>query len=193
MKVTKVVVEVLMAVFFTASSTFAFAHEGHDHHADKGPHGGEIVMTGSYHYEMIVKLGEIDLYVLDAKMHPLPLKGMEGSLLIQLADHTIKETSLLPAGDYFKAAVDLDVEKNFVAAATLKIDGKETVGHFRHASKEQVQEDQNNQKYTCSMHPEVIQDKPGKCPKCGMDLVPEKPEEEKQKKTPDAQQQEHHH
>lgn len=29
-----------------------------------------------------------------------------------------------------------------------------------------------NQKYTCSMHPEIIQDKPGNCPKCGMNLVP---------------------
>jgi len=27
------------------------------------------------------------------------------------------------------------------------------------------------QKYTCPMHPEVISDKPGKCPKCGMNLV----------------------
>jgi hypothetical protein len=26
-------------------------------------------------------------------------------------------------------------------------------------------------KYTCSMHPEVVQDKPGKCPKCNMALV----------------------
>jgi hypothetical protein len=25
--------------------------------------------------------------------------------------------------------------------------------------------------YTCSMHPEVIRDMPGKCPKCGMALV----------------------
>jgi len=25
--------------------------------------------------------------------------------------------------------------------------------------------------YSCSMHPEVTSDKPGKCPKCGMDLV----------------------
>ncbi|MBS1650629.1 MAG: hypothetical protein JSU07_01340 [Bacteroidetes bacterium] len=25
--------------------------------------------------------------------------------------------------------------------------------------------------YTCPMHPEVISDKPGTCPKCGMDLV----------------------
>jgi Ni,Fe-hydrogenase III large subunit len=26
--------------------------------------------------------------------------------------------------------------------------------------------------YTCSMHPEVVQDEPGTCPKCGMDLIP---------------------
>lgn len=25
--------------------------------------------------------------------------------------------------------------------------------------------------YTCTMHPEVLSDKPGKCPKCGMTLV----------------------
>lgn len=32
------------------------------------------------------------------------------------------------------------------------------------------------QKYTCSMHPEVVMDAPGQCPKCGMTLVPLKPE-----------------
>lgn len=32
----------------------------------------------------------------------------------------------------------------------------------------------NDQKYTCEMHPEVVSDKPGKCPKCGMNLVPKK-------------------
>lgn len=26
--------------------------------------------------------------------------------------------------------------------------------------------------YTCPMHPEIIQDKPGNCPKCGMNLIP---------------------
>ena len=30
--------------------------------------------------------------------------------------------------------------------------------------------DQANQ-YTCAMHPEVVQDQPGSCPKCGMKLV----------------------
>ena len=29
--------------------------------------------------------------------------------------------------------------------------------------------------YTCTMHTEVKSDVPGKCPKCGMTLVPEKP------------------
>jgi hypothetical protein len=30
-------------------------------------------------------------------------------------------------------------------------------------------------KYTCTMHPEEVMDKPGKCPKCGMTLVKMKP------------------
>ena len=30
------------------------------------------------------------------------------------------------------------------------------------------------QKYTCPMHPEIVQDKSGNCPKCGMNLVREK-------------------
>jgi len=28
-----------------------------------------------------------------------------------------------------------------------------------------------NKDYTCPMHPEVVSDKPGRCPKCGMALV----------------------
>lgn len=32
------------------------------------------------------------------------------------------------------------------------------------------------QQYTCPMHPEVVTNAPGKCPKCGMELVPKKTE-----------------
>ena len=33
--------------------------------------------------------------------------------------------------------------------------------------------------YSCPMHPEVTSDKPGKCPKCGMDLTKTKKEHKK--------------
>jgi hypothetical protein len=41
------------------------------------------------------------------------------------------------------------------------------------------------QRYTCSMHPEIVRDEPGQCPKCGMTLVPMK--EERKRSTPNAQ------
>jgi len=37
-------------------------------------------------------------------------------------------------------------------------------------------EQDRTQKYTCTMHPEVVTDHPGDCPKCGMKLVPVKQE-----------------
>jgi Heavy metal binding domain len=37
---------------------------------------------------------------------------------------------------------------------------------------EQEQEQEKKQKYNCTMHPEVVMDHPGNCPKCGMKLVP---------------------
>ena len=41
---------------------------------------------------------------------------------------------------------------------------------LKHGSKENM----SSGTYTCSMHPEVKSDKPGKCPKCGMDLIEKK-------------------
>ncbi|MES2748028.1 MAG: heavy metal-binding domain-containing protein, partial [Bacteroidota bacterium] len=35
--------------------------------------------------------------------------------------------------------------------------------------------------YTCVMHPEIHSPKPGKCPKCGMNLIKEKPKAVKKK------------
>lgn len=41
----------------------------------------------------------------------------------------------------------------------------------------------HHQKYTCPMHPEVVKDEPGKCPKCGMNLVPIKGKDGNQDET----------
>ncbi len=45
-------------------------------------------------------------------------------------------------------------------------------GHETHAPEKLSR---SNGAYTCPMHPQVKNDKPGSCPICGMDLVPEKP------------------
>jgi hypothetical protein len=44
--------------------------------------------------------------------------------------------------------------------------------HEHQIEQEQEQQHEKSQKYTCVMHPEVISDHPGNCPKCGMKLVP---------------------
>ena len=52
-----------------------------------------------------------------------------------------------------------------------------TVSGCARSSQSNEQPAQKSEKavqYTCPMHPEVVQDKPGKCPKCGMDLVEKK-------------------
>ena len=52
-------------------------------------------------------------------------------------------------------------------------------------TKKPATEQQVAKKYTCPMHPEVVKDKPGKCPICGMTLVEKKdmkPGEMQQKK-----------
>ena len=41
---------------------------------------------------------------------------------------------------------------------------------------EQAKKEETKIVYTCEMHPEVVQDKPGKCPKCGMYLKAKVPE-----------------
>ena len=46
------------------------------------------------------------------------------------------------------------------------------IGHGSIENKEPNSELQSFQKYTCPMHPQIVQDGPGKCPLCGMTLVP---------------------
>jgi Cu+-exporting ATPase len=49
-----------------------------------------------------------------------------------------------------------------------------TSGAYAHISKTPAYADSAKVKYTCPMHPEVISDTPGTCPKCGMALVKKK-------------------
>ncbi len=49
--------------------------------------------------------------------------------------------------------------------------GKPTHQHIKESTHQHIKES-TNQIWTCSMHPQIKQDKPGKCPICAMDLIP---------------------
>jgi hypothetical protein len=76
----------------------------------------------------------------------------------------------------------------FVSATTLAISTVAQVGAIDlnrtaiEQEHEHKQKKEGKQTYTCSMHPEVVTEHPGTCPKCGMKLVPM--EEKKKRPTP---------
>ena len=53
------------------------------------------------------------------------------------------------------------------ALAVLSLGFITACGNSNHSTEKH----QKKGKYTCTMHPNVSADKPGVCPKCGMDLV----------------------
>src|SRR6476646_62638 len=71
-----------------------------------------------------------------------------------------------------------------IIASALAVSVTHTViAQHSHREHEIEQEHEAMQKYTCPMHPEVITDHPGNCPKCAMKLVPIK---EKKRRTSNA-------
>ena len=62
---------------------------------------------------------------------------------------------------------------SFITALALLVSSSALAQHEHHApDHSQEQEHDAAVKYTCPMHPEVVSDEAGKCPKCGMTLAP---------------------
>ena len=67
-------------------------------------------------------------------------------------------------------AADVEREKKAIAGEMKKTD--EEMKQTSEQLKKKIEESKTQAfYYTCVMHPEIHQDKPGKCPKCGMTLV----------------------
>jgi len=75
-------------------------------------------------------------------------------------------------GDYVEMEIAVDGPEEALSiplrALRKDVEGKDYAWVLQRASSEPWQA-----KYTCVMHPEVVEDQPGKCPRCGMDLVPQ--------------------
>ena len=81
----------------------------------------------------------------------------------------------------------MGIGTQFVSPQVGAIDSNRPQIDHKHASSIKVSvagEKEKRQKYTCPMHPEVVTDHAGNCPKCGMKLVPVK---EDQQRMPDSQ------
>jgi hypothetical protein len=62
-----------------------------------------------------------------------------------------------------------------ISAMTLAIGAAAHVGAIdlnRPGNEHDHEQEHEKQKYTCPMHPEVVTEHPGNCPKCGMKLGP---------------------
>ena len=55
--------------------------------------------------------------------------------------------------------------------AFIAFTGSGNVGIMNAQNKTEIKKTATEVYYTCSMHPEIHSLKPGKCPKCGMELV----------------------
>jgi hypothetical protein len=67
-----------------------------------------------------------------------------------------------------------------VVAGSVKVGERVAVefeesGTIKTALKVRVGVTEEKAQYSCPMHPEVVSDQPGKCPKCGMNLVAAQP------------------
>ena len=164
--IKKMKVAILTIAIGAVSSTTSYAQEDHDN--NKAPHGGKIEEAGDYHIEASIKDGKTCFYLLDGKAKSMSNKGVTGSVVMQFSDGTTKTVQLTAKGDDGFTADDAKATSYTNAIVTFKVNGKTATTKFKNVAKV----------YTCSMDGGSF-DKPGKCPKCGMDLIEKKEHEHK--------------
>jgi hypothetical protein len=99
---------------------FAFAH------GQKGPHGGQMLLSGPHRFEMVVKETTFEIYVLNLKRQVLPLKGITGSAIVHSDnDKRADNVALSVSGDHLVGNADLKKLGKAEVHASIVVDGKE--------------------------------------------------------------------
>jgi hypothetical protein len=94
-----------------------------------------------------------------------------------LDDHPASAAAPLTAAHQHSRTLDLSsVDPVAPPSATPPVPDGPTGGHGDHGA---LQKDATSALFTCPMHPEVVSQEPGRCPKCRMKLVPKASQEER--------------
>ena len=76
----------------------AFAHSDEYFDTQAAPHGGQLRMAGTQHYELVVKPNEVTVYLTDHAGTKLDSKGATGTATL-LSGKAKASVKLQPAGD----------------------------------------------------------------------------------------------
>jgi hypothetical protein len=76
----------------------AYAHSDEYLDSIASPHGGQQRMVGNYHLELVLKPGQMEIYVTDHANQPITTEGGKGRAIV-MAGGQKNEIDLSPSGD----------------------------------------------------------------------------------------------
>lgn len=163
---------------FLMAAMLPLVHAQHDHgshgsmgHAqmDMPPHDGTMKMVGKYQIEMTVNMlssqDKLSFYLYKSNMKAVSNEEITGTVSFEKEDGTKVAQELRALGTNGFAA-QLQNTNSFNCTVSFEIKGKTVSTYFSHKGLGHG----NASVYTCTMHPDIQSDGPGKCPKCGMFL-----------------------
>lgn len=99
----------------------------------KGPHGGQMLLSGAHRFEMVVHESNFEIYVLNLKKKIIPPKGVTGSAVVHSNnDKKTDNVSLSISGDHLVGNIDLKKLGKAEIHVNLVMDGKEAKMAFEY-------------------------------------------------------------